>query len=173
MRVDNAQYWGNISDAIGGGGGQGDVVSGLSRMLSMLGVGYRGENIIITGKDQDMMRLVGEEFNYIISQQDFIGYSNLSGTGRRPELHLTFDQILMNNYSINRNSITQSLSAFNAGTSSGSSLKINDKEYDIVIKESVELVDSISEKESYVKDLSDLNKLTVTNSNGHLFINAC
>ena len=164
--INNGQYWYYISDAIGGGNGQNDVVSGLSRMLNMLGIGYRGESIIITGKDQDLMRLVGEELNYQINQQDNIAYCQLGGTGRRPELHLYFNQILMNSYDISKNSISQSLSAFNSGTSSGSKLKIDDKEYDIVIKEKIESIDSISEQELRTKDMADLKNLTIKNNKG-------
>ena len=144
--INNGQYWVSMSDAIGGGGGnQNNVVSGLSRMLSMLGIGYRGETIMITGKDQNLMRLVGEELQYIITQQDNIAYCQLGGTARRPELHLTLDQLLLNSYDISRNNITQSLTAFNAGTSSGAKLKIDDKEYDIVIKEKTDKIALMSD----------------------------
>ena len=112
------------------------------------------------------MRLVGEELNYQINQQDNIAYCQLGGTGRRRELHLYFNQILMNSYDISKNSISQSLSAFNSGTSSGSKLKIDDKEYDIVIKEKIESIDSISEQELRTKDMADLKNLTIKNNKG-------
>ena len=163
----NMPCWFYVSDALSGGsGGQGDVTSGLNRMLSMMGVGYRGETVMIKGKDQNSINMVADELSYQLSQKEFVSYTNTSGTGWRPLAYMNFDHLLLNSYDINRNSITQSLSSFNSGNNSGASLKIDDKEYAIVIKENLEAADSAMLKKMNEKDLEDLNNLVIRNNNG-------
>ena len=135
-------------------------------MLSMMGVGYRGETVMIKGKDQNSINMVADELSYQLSQKEFVSYTNTSGTGWRPLAYMNFDHLLLNSYDINRNSITQSLSSFISGNNSGASLKIDDKEYAIVIKENLEAADSAMLKKMNEKDLEDLNNLVIRNNNG-------
>ena len=133
--IQNAPGWSWLGNDFSGNEGGQSAVSALSRMLSMMGIGSRNQNIIIKGLDFNTMQLVGEDLKYYLSQMDFISNSGLSYAGSRPEVHVNPDQIMTNSYEITKNNISEGLSSLNKQNSSGSSFKTKDKEYDIVISE--------------------------------------
>lgn len=158
-----------IGDSFSGGSsGSNDIMSGLSRMMNMMGIGNNSERIKIKGRDYQLMQLIGEDLNYFISQKDFINWSNVSSTGGRPEIHLTPDQILLNSYGITKNNITQGLSSLNAQTSSGSTFKVEDKEYEIIIKENTPEPVTEEEKlqQEQPKGMEDLKNTIISDNNG-------
>ncbi len=132
-RVDGAQI--SMSNAMGGGQGNADVMRGLTNLLSIMGIGQSQEMILIKGSDYDIMQIVGEDMRYFLEQQDYIRRSNVSYPQRQPEVRLNFDQILLQSYGISTNNITTGLSELNRTLSTNTQFKIGEETYDIVIRE--------------------------------------
>ena len=59
----------------------------------------------------------------------------MSFTRRQPEILLHFDQILLTSYGITPANITTGLSELNTEFSSGTSFKVGEESYDIIIRE--------------------------------------
>jgi multidrug efflux pump subunit AcrB/ABC-type multidrug transport system ATPase subunit len=153
----------SVSEAMGGGSSGGDMSGALS-FMSMLGIGENRERIVIKGSDYDMMQLVGEDIRYYLEEQDFIRASRVSYTRRQPEVTLDFDQVLLTSYEINRTNITQGLAALNTEFSSGSTFKVGDESYDIIIRDRTP--EEEEEEQKKQKTIDDLNVVQILNSNG-------
>ncbi|MDR0395115.1 MAG: efflux RND transporter permease subunit, partial [Tannerella sp.] len=124
----------SVSDAMGGQNRGGDV-SGMVAFMSMLGIGDNQERVIIKGSDYDMMQLVAEDIRYYLDEQDFIRNSRVSYTRNQPEVRLNFDQMLLTSYEITRNHITAGLADLNTEYPSGTTFKVGEESYDIIIRD--------------------------------------
>ena len=136
----------SISEASGGQGG-GGAMSGLGNFMRLMGIGNQSERIVIKGSDYDMMLQVGEDLRYYLNEQDFIAHSWVSYTGRQAELLLNFDPILLTNYEITRNDISAGLMSLNPEMSSGTTFKIGEDTYDIIIRNEIPVTKSIDIEE--------------------------
>ncbi len=125
-----------LSESSGGGGGGGGMasMSGMGNFMRLMGIGDNRERIVVKGSDFDMMQRVAEDLRYYVSEQEYIGNSWVSYSGRQAELLLNLDPILMTTYNISRNEISSGLSSLSGEFSSGTNLKIGDETYDIVIR---------------------------------------
>lgn len=147
-------------------GGQNDaMMNGMGQMMSMLGAGGGRKGILIKGSDFEMMQIVGEDLRYQVSKLDFISWNNLSSAGRRPEIHLLFDQPLLHSYEINRSDIANGLMSLNRDFASGSQITIDEKDYEIIIRE------ERPEKEDPAdlpkeKSIDELKRIQVNNAKG-------
>lgn len=155
----------SISDAMGGQNRGGDM-SGTLAFMSLLGIGDNQERVVIKGSDYDMMQLVAEDVRYYLDEQDFIRNSWVSYTRRQPEVRLNFDQVLLTSYEITRANITAGLADLNTEYSSGTTFKVGDESYDIIIRDKTP--EEEEEERKKQKTIDDLEAIQIVNANGGL-----
>ncbi len=133
-------------------------------LMGMFGIGQQSESIVIKGENFDKMLLLAEDIKYILEDNiEDLNYARVSASSDRPEVHLEFDPGLMSMYGVTPQNVLSELSVFKNEVSSGGVLKINNDEYDIVIK-----TESAEEEENTSKTYEDLEKLNVQSSTGSL-----
>jgi multidrug efflux pump subunit AcrB/ABC-type multidrug transport system ATPase subunit len=160
----------DVSDVFSGNSNS-DPMAGMARFMSILGVGNNRERIVIKGSDYDMMQLVGEDLRYYLSEQNFIRNSNVSYTSRQPELRLTFDPILLLTYNVSRSNISSGIASLNNDIASGSTFKVGEDIYDIIIRNQIPKEDedkTEEERAAKMKSVDDLKATMIQNSNGGL-----
>lgn len=159
----------SVNEAMGGGGEGSSAMSGLGSFMRLLGIGDNRERIVIKGSDFDVMQLVAEDFRYYLDEQEFIRNSNVSYNRRQPEIRLDFDPILLTSYDISRANISSGLAALNSEYSSGSSFKVGEDTYDIIIRNDVPEAEE-EEEETGKKDktIDDLRAVQIQNAAGGL-----
>src|SRR5690554_1132565 len=113
-----------------------------------------------------MMQLVADDIQYQIDQQDFIQNSRVSFTRRQPEILLGFDQILLTTYGITRANITTGLSELNGEFSSGTTFKVGEESYDIIIRDKTP--EEEEEDQRRQRTVDDLEAVQIMNSSGGL-----
>ena len=168
----------SVDEAAGGsgGGGGGSAMAGLGNFMRLLGIGDNRERIVIKGADFDVMQLVAEDLRYYLDEQEFIRHSRVSYNRRQPEIHLDFDPILLTSYEITRTNISSGLAALNPEYSSGTSFKIGEDTYDIIIRNDIpeeeqELEEAEEENTDTArkeKTVGDLRRVQIQNANGGL-----
>ena len=168
----------SVDEAVGGsgGGGGGSAMAGLGNFMRLLGIGDNRERIVIKGADFDVMQLVAEDLRYYLDEQEFIRHSRVSYNRRQPEIHLDFDPILLTSYEITRANISSGLAALNPEYSSGTSFKIGEDTYDIIIRNDIpeeeqELEEAEEENTDTArkeKTVDDLRRVQIQNANGGL-----
>lgn len=166
----------SVDEATGGGGGGGSAMAGLGNFMRLLGIGDNRERIVIKGADFDVMQLVAEDLRYYLDEQEFIRHSRVSYNQRQPEIHLDFDPILLTSYEITRANISSGLAALNPEYSSGTSFKIGEDTYDIIIRNDIpEEEQELGEEEEEnagntqkEKTVDDLRRVQIQNANGGL-----
>lgn len=124
-----------VADATGGGQDNAGGMSGMVGFMSLLGIGDNQERIIVKGSDYEMMQLVAEDIRYQLEQQEYIQNTRVSFMRRQPEIMLDFDQILLTSYGITRTNILTGLSELDSEFSSGTTFKVGDESYDIIIRD--------------------------------------
>ncbi|MDR2038504.1 MAG: efflux RND transporter permease subunit [Bacteroidales bacterium] len=157
----------SISEAMSGGGG-GSAMSGMGNFMRLLGIGDNRERIVIKGSDIDLMQMVAEDIRYYMEEQEFIRGSWVSYTRRQPELLLDFDQVLLTSYDITRANISSGLTALNPSFSSGTTFKVGEDTYDIIIRNNIPEEEEEEEKKKREKTVDDLRAIQIQNANGGL-----
>jgi multidrug efflux pump subunit AcrB/ABC-type multidrug transport system ATPase subunit len=158
----------SISQSAGGGRGGGDnALAGLGNFMRFLGIGDNRERIVIKGSDFETMRIVAEDLRYSFDEQDFIQYSRVSYSNRQPELILNFDPILLTSYEISRSNISAALASLNPEGASGSSFKVGNETYDIIIR-NIEPEDPEDEQKQKNRTITteELRKAQIRTSSG-------
>ncbi|GAF02319.1 swarming motility protein SwrC [Saccharicrinis fermentans DSM 9555 = JCM 21142] len=147
----------------GGGSGFGDN-PGMS-MMGMFGIGQQQESIVIKGEDFDKMLLLAEDIKYILEDNmDEMKSVRVSAGFPRPEVHLEFDPGLMSMYSVTPQNVLTELSTFQSELRSGGMLKVDNQEYDIVMKEE----NPYDDQELPPKTYDDLQELNIISEAGAL-----
>ena len=154
-----------VSDATGGGQ-SGGALSGMGNFMSLLGIGDNQERIVIKGSDYEMMQVVAEDVQYQVEQQEYIQSARVSFTRRQPEVLLGFEQILLTNYGITRGNITTGLSELNTEFSSGTTFKVGNESYDIIIRD--RMPQEEEEEQRRQKTIDDLKAVQIANASGGL-----
>ncbi len=142
----------------GGGGAQ----RSSKQMERMMGMGTKEESVIVRGEDYELMSKVAEDLRYYLEDLDEVQRVRSSQASERPELHLDFDNDLMERNKIKLSNVSAELGTFQKEIESGYKFKQDNEEYEIVIK-----TDTVKEVEP--NTLSDLDKLEVENSDGVSF----
>lgn len=155
-----------VANATGGGQGSSGALDGMVGFMSMLGIGDNQERIIVKGVDYEMMQLVAEDIQYQVEQQDYIQSARVSFMRRQPEILLDFDQILLSSYDITRSNILTGLSELNTELSSGTTFKVGEESYDIIIRD--QTPEAEEEERNKQKTIDDLEAVQVPNSSGGL-----
>ena len=147
----------------GGGSGFGDN-PGMN-LMGMFGIGQQQESVVIKGEDFDKMLLLAEDIKYILEDNmDEISSVRVSAESPRPEVHLEFSPGLMSMYGVTPQNVMTELATFKTEISSGGMLKVDNEEYDIVMKEE----NDYEEEETSSKTYADLEKLNVISGSGAL-----
>lgn len=154
-----------VSDATGGGQ-SGGALSGMGNFMSLLGIGDNQERIVIKGSDYEMMQVVAEDVQYQVEQQEYIQSARVSFTRRQPEVLLGFEQILLTNYGITRGNIMTGLSELNTEFSSGTTFKVGNESYDIIIRD--RMPQEEEEELRRQKTIDDLKGVQIANASGGL-----
>ena len=131
-----------------GGGGNFESMA----FAGMLGVGNNSESIILKGQDFQTMRKAAEDLKYLL--KDKTSYINMNVQSERPEVHLMFNQLLMNELNIPLTEIGSALNNFTGEISTGVRFKDKNDEYDIIIREKE--VDNQKPKDRKIDDLRSL-----------------
>ena len=149
------------------GNGQSSAASMMNRFMSLLGVGNNSERIVIKGSDFDMMDIVADNIRYNLREMEFVAWNWATNPGRRNEVHLVFDPILLASYNITRRNITDGLSSLNKELTTNSYLKLSNDEYAIVIKEDISEEEE-KKKKNIQKTIEDLRQVMIPDANGGL-----
>lgn len=164
----------SLSDAGGspgsGGAGMSDMMGGMSSFMRLLGIGDTRERIVIKGSDFDRMQRVAEDFRYYLDEQAYIRDTRVSYNSRQPEIRLGFDPILLTSFDISRNNIAAGLTSLTPERSSGSTFKVGEETYDIIIRNTLppavtEEAEAPVEKD---KTVDDLRAVQIANAAGGL-----
>lgn len=160
---------GGAGGGMGGGGGAGAAMSGMASFMRLLGIGDSQERIVIKGSDFDRMQRVAEDFRYYLDEQEFIRNTNVSYNRRQPEIQLGFDPILLTSFDISRANIAAGLSSLNPELSSGTTFKVGEDVYDIIIRGEVpDLTPEGEAPKSRDKTTDDLRAVQIPNAAGGL-----
>ena len=149
------------------GNGQSSAASMMNRFMSVLGVGNNSERIVIKGTDFDMMDIVADNIRYNLREMDFVAWNWATNPGRRNEVHLIFDPILLASYNITRQNIVNGLSSLNKELATNTYLKLNNDDYAIVIKEDISEEEE-KKKKNIQKTIEDLRRVMIPDANGGL-----
>lgn len=153
----------------GGAFGGGSDMSGMSGFMRLLGMGENRERIVIKGSDFDRMQRVAEDFRYYLDEQEFIRNTRVSYNRRQPEIRLGFDPILLTSFDISRQNISSGLASLNPEMSSGTSFKVGEDTYDIIIRNRENRTEEELEAEKKQdKTVDDLREVRIPNASGGL-----
>ena len=112
--------------------------------MNLLGIGGTSERITIKGHDLIKMRSLADDIKTLMADNENISNVSLNISDNQPELHLLFDRAAFEYYDVTLTDVASELIAFSRETTSGSSFKIGNEQYDIVIKNEV-LTDKTSD----------------------------
>lgn len=153
----------------GGAFGGGSDMSGMGSFMRLLGMGENRERIVIKGSDFDRMQRVAEDFRYYLDEQEFIRNTRVSYNRRQPEIRLGFDPILLTSFDISRQNISSGLASLNPEMSSGTSFKVGEDTYDIIIRNRENRTEKELEAEKKQdKTVDDLREVRIPNASGGL-----
>ena len=148
--------------ATGGGRGFGSN-PGMS-MFNMLGIGQQEEQVVIKGEDYSKMLLVASDIkDYLEENIENLERAQISSSLSRPEVHLIMNDYLMGIYGITPNVIVSELATFKPEVASGGLLRVDNDEYDIMLKTDA------PETEETAKTMDDLKELNIKGTGGALF----
>ena len=145
-------------------------MSGMGGFMRLLGMGENRERIVIKGSDFDRMQRVAEDFRYYLDEQEFIRNTRVSYNRRQPEIRLGFDPILLTSFDISRQNISSGLASLNPEMSSGTSFKVGEDTYDIIIRNRENRTEEELEAEKKQdKTVDDLREVRIPNASGGLY----
>ncbi len=121
------------SDRFRSGGG--NMSASFERML---GIGGQNEELVIKGRDFEIMRRVADDIQYQLEELSTIDRVRSNVASNRPEIHLLLDKNMLNEYNISMASLATELNSFQREVSTGIKYKDGTEEYDIMIMDEVE-----------------------------------
>ncbi len=167
--IDIADASETTSSGTGGGGAGGGRQSsgGTGSMMKLLGVGSNQERILIKGQDFDVMKNVAGDLQYFLESLESMNRVRVSYSDNRPEIHLRFRPLTMNENDISLAGIAGELNSFSKETNTNIKFKQGTDEYDIIIKEMPKLGTTL-EQQKKPRTIYDLRTLPVPDSKGGL-----
>ncbi len=117
------------------GGGMPMTSSGSGNFMAMMGVGSNWERIVIKGEDFEVMKNVASDLQYFLESLESMNGVRVSYSNNRPEVHLSFNPLLMNTYDVSLASISGELNSFSKEIVTNVPYKQGNEQYDITIKE--------------------------------------
>ena len=179
IREDVKRRVSNISGAVidiadasettsGSGGGVGrQSKGGTGNMMKLLGIGSNQERILIKGQDFDVMKNVAGDLQYFLESLESMNQVRVSYSDNRPEVHLRFHPLSMNENDVSLASILGELNSFSKETNTNIKFKQGTDEYDIIIKEMPKLGTTL-EQQKKPRTIYDLRTLPVPDTKGGL-----
>ena len=149
------------------GSGSGIGNSGAANMMRLMGVGDNQERILIRGQDFDVMKNVAGDLQFFLESLESMNRVRVSYSDNRPEVHLRFHPLLMNEYDISLANISGELNSFSTEINTNVPFKQGTEEYDILIKEMPRL-GTTEEEQKKGRNIYDLKTLRVPDANGGL-----
>lgn len=144
-------------------------MGGVGSFMRLLGIGENRERIVIKGSDFDLMQRVAEDFRYYLDEQEFIRNTRVSYSRRQPEIRLGFDPILLTSYDISRQNIASGLTSLNPEISSGTSFKVGEDTYDIIIRNRTSRTEEEEEAgKNRDRTVDDLREVRIPSASGGL-----
>ena len=137
--------------------------SGTEGFSAFMGIGTNQERIVIKGEDFNTMRGVAEDLQYYIEDLSSIRRASVSVSNNRPEIHLYFNQLLLNEYGINLSSISSELGSFSREFTTNVNFKQGTEEYEIIIKQKLTPEEELEKKE---RGIDELRQLKIKNNAG-------
>lgn len=151
----------SITDMASSDGGDFNIGGGSSDFLSFMGVGQQTEEVLIKGSNYEDMVLVGENVEYILSEEsDNVTSARLQISREQPEIRTLFDQRLMESLNIDYSNVQQEMNAFSRELESGMTFKQGDEEYDITLRSNL-----AEENQENQKGMEDLRNLLIDTNN--------
>jgi len=141
-----------------GGGGSGRKRGGAG-FQQFLGIGSRQETLLIIGQDFEEMRKVAEDLEFYLKSLNPVQNVSLSVADNRPEIHISWNQQIMDLYGLTLRDVTSELSVFQPEFEAGMPFKHGLEEYEIIIK-------TDEEEEVANKTMNDLKELEITSQSG-------
>ena len=151
----------------GGGGGGRQSAGGTGSMMKMLGVGANQERILIKGQDFDVMKNVAGDLQYFLESLESMNRVRVSYSDNRPEIHLRFHPLSMNENDISLGGIAGELNSFSKETNTNIKFKQGTDEFDILIKEMPKLGTTL-EQQKKPRTIYDLRNLPIPDTKGGL-----
>ncbi len=127
----------------------------------MLGIGSQTEKVVIKGSDFEKMESVAEDIQYYLENLSSVNFAHVSSSGKRPEIHLLFDQTILAKYDIPLSSVISELATFDNQFSSNSVFKSGTDSYDITIQ--------TGENEKEEKTIDDLRNVKIPGNRNSVF----
>ena len=151
----------------GGGGSRQSGGGGANNMMKMLGVGTNEEQILIKGQDFDVMKNVAGDLQYFLQSLESMNNVRVSYSDNRPEVHLRFYPLIMNEYNVTLNNISGELNSFSKEINTNIQFKQGVDEYDILIKEMPKLGTTLEDQKK-PRTIYNLRNLPVPDAAGGL-----
>ncbi|MBS3807976.1 MAG: efflux RND transporter permease subunit [Bacteroidales bacterium] len=150
-----------ITDMSSGGDGMmSSGGGGAGAFMSFMGVGQQTEEVIIKGSNYSDMVLVGENVEYVLTEEsDDVTWARLSVSREQPEVKVLFDQRHMDALNIDYTSVQEGMSSFSRELESQTTFKQEDEEYAITIRS-----DQTEKKQEEQRGMDDLRNLLVESS---------
>ncbi|SDC67380.1 efflux RND transporter permease subunit [Williamwhitmania taraxaci] len=153
----------DFEEAAGGGSGGGGARRGSgvesAAFAGMLGMGDNSESVILKGQDFRLLQKAADDLEFRLKSKTI--WITQSIQPERPEVHLLFDQILLNELNIPLSEVGNALNNFSGEISTGIKFKQGNEEYDIIIKEK-----NTEEEKSKSRSARDLKVLPVKDLSG-------
>ena len=150
----------------GSGGGGGRITSGgTGSMMKMLGVGTNQERILIKGQDFDVMKNVAGDLQYFLESLESMNRVRVSYSDNRPEVHLRFYPLIMNDYNVSLANVLGELNSFNKEINTNIQFKQGTDQYDILIKEMPKPGMTL-EQQKKPRTMHDLRTLPIPDATG-------
>lgn len=161
LNVYNNVYVSITDMSSSGGDSNFNIGGGASGFLNFMGVGQQTEEVLIKGSNYNDMVLVGENVEYVLSEEsDNVTSARLQISREQPEVRVLFDQRLMESLNIDYASVQQEMSAFSRELESGMTFKHGDEEYDITIRSN-----KAEQNQEEQKGMEDLRNLLIDAEN--------
>ena len=141
----------------GGNGGMSGGGGGAAAFMNFMGVGQQTEEVLIRGSNYTDMVLVGENVEYILTEEsDDVTWARLSVSREQPEVKVLFDQRHMDALNIDYTSVQEGMRSFSRELESQTTFKEEDEEYAITIRS-----DELEDKKEEQRGMDDLRNLLV------------
>lgn len=151
----------------GAGGGRQSSGGGAGNMMKMLGVGTNEEKILIKGQDFDVMKNVAGDLQYFLQSLESMNNVRVSYSDNRPEVHLRFYPLIMNEYNVTLSNISGELNSFSKETNTNIQFMQGVDAYDILIKEMPKLGTTLEDQKK-PRTIYNLRTLPIPDASGGL-----
>lgn len=158
----------DASETTGSSSGSGSGMSskgGNSNLMRMLGVGSNQERILVKGQDFEVMKNVASDIKYFLESLESMNRVRVSSSDNRPEVHLRFYPLLMNENNISLSNISNELNSFSKEINTNVSFKDGTDEYDILIREMPKVGVTLEDQEKS-RTIDELKTLSISDVNG-------